>query len=180
MAPAGAPDVTVRLFQRALTSLIHILKKGSEAPDAAAFPQTRLVDDMLPLAFQVSDSCLTMLRTLRLITGKALEVPDFKWAEATTMAQLIEYAEAVQAVVGTIKAPDDIEPGVDDAPKVLNLPHKTLELSGLDCMLGYGLPNVYFHLVTAYNILRVKGVPLGKLDFITPFLAGPEGAGEAK
>lgn len=38
---------------------------------------------------------------------------------------------------------------------------------------GLTNPNLFFHLVTAYDILRSKGVPLGKMDYITPFLPAP-------
>lgn len=48
---------------------------------------------------------------------------------------------------------------------------------GLGCVVkrcayvtGYAIPNLFFHLVTAYNILRKEGIPLGKIDYLTPFI----------
>jgi len=49
-------------------------------------------------------------------------------------------------------------------------PSVNMELAAKDYYLGYALPNFFFHIQTAYAILRMKGVPLGKRDFLTAFL----------
>lgn len=47
---------------------------------------------------------------------------------------------------------------------------KTLSVTVQEAVLGHGVPNFFFHLNTAYSILRAKGVPLGKADYISSFI----------
>jgi hypothetical protein len=171
MAPHTAAYATVYFGQRIMASLVAILKKASKASDSASFAQARIYEDMLPLSFQVRDTGRHTMRALRAATGKALETADLDYEKATTMAELIEYAEAVLAVANSVRNPDDLDADAEEATKTFELPMGSFTLKGLDWMLSFALPNAYFHLTTAYNILRMKGVPLQKLDYIVPFMS---------
>jgi len=58
--------------------------------------------------------------------------------------------------------------GREDAEIVLNLPTITLRFTGASYLRDFGLPNFFFHAVTAYGIMRHQGAPLGKLDYLGP------------
>jgi len=173
MALHSVSWASVHLSQRIVTILVNILKKASDAPDSAALVQARLAEDMLPFSYQVKDVGRHCMRAIRAATGKTLEIPELDYEGATTMAQLIEHAEAVQAVADSVKATDDLRPDAEEALNTFHLPHgdRNYTLKGLDWMVGFALPNAYFHLMTAYSILRSKGVPVGKTDYILPFMS---------
>ena len=62
--------------------------------------------------------------------------------------------------------PSDRINGSEDRKIVLTVGKQDLSFSGLQYLLGFALPNFYFHVVTAYDILRHSGVELGKRDFL--------------
>ena len=61
--------------------------------------------------------------------------------------------------------PDQIA-GAEDKHITIKTPTRTLEFSGRDYVTGFALPNLYFHVTTAYDILRHKGIAIGKMDYL--------------
>jgi len=171
MAPHTAAYAAVFFGQRVLACLVNILKKAGETPDADSLVQVRLFEDMLPLSFQVVTVPLHVMRSLRAASGKPLEIPELNFKEVTTMAQLIAHAEATLAVANSVSL-DDLPSDREDDQSTFYLPVGRVgdhTLKNLGWMLSFATPNAAFHLVTTYNILRSKGVPLGKRDYIVPF-----------
>ncbi|NNG21466.1 DUF1993 domain-containing protein [Telluria aromaticivorans] len=157
--------VSVPAFVRGLNVLSTLLTKAEEhsvqagvAPDSLL--DARLVEDMLPLSAQVqrvSDAC--KFAAQRISGGDA---PTFNDNESTfeqlqlRIKRTIDYLESVDAEL--LNAGGDREVNLNWGPR----------FSGESYLLTFALPNFYFHLVTAYDILRHKGVKLGKLDYLGP------------
>jgi len=161
--------LTVPVFVRGLRILSTLLEKGeAHAAQAGGAPDAllgaRLADDMLPLAAQVqraSDSA--KFAAQRLSGGDAPRFAD----DETTFAQL-------QArIANTIAYLESVDPALLDAgadrPIHLDWGRARGDFSGASYLLTIALPNFYFHVVTAYDILRHQGVDIGKLDYLGPF-----------
>lgn len=153
-------DISAHHYIGALTVLNNILKKAMLQPDAYSFPSATLIEDMKPLAFHVQSVTKTVTRSL----SRLLESEVQAWEDTeTTMEELVRRAEECLAMLQ----------GLDPAAfagrekTMISLPGGTL--SGKQFLLGFGVPNIYFHLNMVYAILRMKGVPLGKADYLDPW-----------
>ena len=63
--------------------------------------------------------------------------------------------------------------GTETKDITLKLPSRELQFKGQDYLLNFALPNLSFHVVTAYDILRHVGVPVGKMDYLGTFSTAP-------
>ncbi|OQW60244.1 MAG: hypothetical protein A4S14_19060 [Proteobacteria bacterium SG_bin9] len=158
---------SIPVFVQMLNSLSAVLDKA-EAHAAAkkiapeVFPTSRLYPDMLPLTRQVQVACdFASKTTARLTQAEIPTTPDTE----TTIADLkARIAKAVAYVKGF--KPEQF--GGADTREV-NFPvgpSATMTLKGEQYLHNYALPNFYFHVVTAYDILRHNGVEIGKRDFL--------------
>lgn len=164
--------VTVTTVTRGLKMLLSVLDKARAHAEATrvdpdAYVTARLIDDMLPLSGQIQRASDAAKGAVARLAG--LEAPSMADDE-TTLAQLRD------RVVRTLAYVDGVDPaafaGAEDRTIVVPAgPGVTLEFTGLDYLLEFAIPNFQFHAVTAYDILRHKGVPLGKRDFLG---IGPE------
>lgn len=159
-------DLSIPPFMRALRNLSAILDKGrafadGKGLDHAELLEGRLAPDMLTLVGQVqraTDSA--KFAAVRVGQVENLVMPD----EEKTF-------DDIQARIATTldflgKVPANAMNGREDA--LVQLPSRTgaVDFTGTSYLLGFAVPNVYFHVTTAYAILRHKGVPVGKMDFI--------------
>jgi hypothetical protein len=78
------------------------------------------------------------------------------------------YERITKTITYVNSVPAEKLDGTEDNKIEMKLPQRTLEFTGLSYLLGFVLPNTYFHVTTAYNILRQCGVELGKPDYIGP------------
>jgi hypothetical protein len=159
-------QASVPAILQMLNALSAILDKAAAHAAAKGFDPSvlvnaRLAPDMLPLASQIriaSDHAKGM--TARL-AGR--EVPKYEDNEATLdelkarIAKTIAFVESVPAA--------EFE-GSDERSVTLPLRGRTLEFTGLRYLVHFALPNFYFHVTTAYDILRHNGVEIGKRDFM--------------
>jgi uncharacterized protein len=159
-------DITVPPLTRALNNLSHILKKGEEYADAkkieyAVLLNARLFPDMYPLIRQVQIA--TDMGKGAVARLADLEVPKYEDNE-TTFADLQVRIAKTLAFIESVK-PEQMQGAETRDVKILvrNMP---MEFKGLDYLLKWVNPNVYFHVTTAYNILRHNGVELGKTDYL--------------
>ncbi|KAL1867739.1 hypothetical protein VTK73DRAFT_4024 [Phialemonium thermophilum] len=159
-------DGSIALIERALHSLLAILNKAAQHPDAASFPGARLADDMKPLTFQVHTVCDLARKTVFRLTGAPVQPLEDK---EQTMAELIAKTESALALVKTVD-PKQIQEAAGRQVELGLGAKGSVNLSGKGYVLGFALPNVFFHLQTAYAILRMKGVPLGKADYLESFM----------
>ncbi|PHH91415.1 hypothetical protein CDD83_558 [Cordyceps sp. RAO-2017] len=159
-------DATVVLARDSLNSLTAILKKGEAAPNAASLPGARIHDDMKPLTFQVHVACDLSNKVYARMTGQE---PPKTEDELKTFADM--HARIAQTLQLLAKADREaINKRVGEKVPVGLGPGKEAQISSLGYTNGYALPNIFFHVTTAYNILRKEGVPLGKMDYLKPFL----------
>jgi hypothetical protein len=160
---------SVPAFVRGLNVLSTLLKKGEEhAAQNGIAPETllgaRLADDMLPLSAQVQRASDASKFTIQRLTGG--EAPKFDDVE-TTFAQL---QERIAKTIAWLESVDtaQIDAGTDREVS-LKFGSFSADFSGESYLLSFALPNFYFHLVTAYDILRNQGVNIGKRDYLGAF-----------
>ena len=92
-----------------------------------------------------------------------VDVPSFPDTERT-FAELYARIDKTLAFVASVPATS--VNGREDTIVTLKLRQETMELAAIDYLQGFALPNFYFHLTTAYDILRHLGMPVGKRDFL--------------
>lgn len=161
-------DATIPPLKRSLTNLSVVLKKGEDYADAKKIEHSvllnaRLFPDMYPLTRQVQIATDMSKGAAARMAG--LDVPKYEDNE-TSFAEL--YARIAKTIVfiDTIK-PAQME-GSESRDIVITVRKVDLKFTGQDYLLKWVIPNVHFHVTTAYNILRHNGVELGKQDFLGP------------
>lgn len=156
-------------FVPMLRTLSELLDKGAAhasatGGDPAALLGARLAPDMFTLAQQVQMACYYALDTTARVTGAEPPRPGDA-ADATLDAAKARIAATIARIEQAGAAPFA---GADERDIVLPLQGElVLAMKGLRFFRDWGAPHFYFHVVTAYDILRSSGVPLGKRDYIT-------------
>ncbi len=165
--------MTITMYQASIPSLIRslnnlaaILEKGlahAEAKkiDPAVLVNSRLYPDMFPLGRQVQIASDIARKGAARLAG--LEAPTLEDNE-TTFPELIARLGQTTAYLETL-TPEQID-GSEEKSITLPVGKDTMIFEGLPFLLSFVLPNVYFHVTTAYDILRHCGVDLGKLDYL--------------
>ncbi|KAK4442890.1 hypothetical protein QBC34DRAFT_479306 [Podospora aff. communis PSN243] len=175
MTTLDAPSYILTTFTKGLTSLLHILRTAESHArqnnisfDDEYLP-ARLAADMKPLSFQIQNATNTIKLHLGRLRGEGYDVweddemslgelyaridrtrgllRDFERGEMDGVRGRLERGEEVEMNWGSLKVKTQAGYGA----------------------LYHGIPNFFFHLQTAYAILRAKGVPLGKKDYIEEF-----------
>ena len=158
---------SVPVFKQLLASLGDLLGKAEahaieKKIDPAVLLQTRLFPDMFPLVRQVQIACdYTNSEPARLA---GLDVPAYDDAEQS-------FAELQARISRTVAFIDGLDAAAFDGSEdrtILLRPGtpKERSISGQGYLLHYGLPQFFFHVTTAYALLRHNGVELGKKDFM--------------
>ncbi|MEJ2816295.1 DUF1993 domain-containing protein [Caulobacter sp. CCG-8] len=166
--PLSMHRASVPVFVRALNVLSTLLEKGEAHAKAQGWNPddlvaARLTDDMLPLSGQIQRASDASKGAVARLTGvEAPAMPD----EETSFAQLRKRVADTLAYIQSVD-PEAFD-GSEDRTVELKLPGGTLTFTGEDYLLGFALPNFFFHVVTAYDVLRHKGVQIGKLDYLGP------------
>lgn len=161
-------DATIPTLKRLLTNLSAILKKGEAHADAkkidhSIFLNARLAPDMYAFTRQVQIATDMSKGAVARLAG--VDIPKYEDDE-TTFADLQARITKTVALIDGIK-PAQLE-GSENRDIVITVRNTNLEFKGQAYLLNWVNPNVYFHVATAYNILRHNGVELGKLDFLGP------------
>jgi hypothetical protein len=159
-------QVAVPPVLQILTSLSAVLDKAEAHCQAAKIApavlvQTRLFPDMLPLAKQVQIASDHAKGCAARLAG--LEPPAFADSETTLLELKERVAKTIDYLATVTAAQID---GSETRDIRLKVGGNELTFSGQHYLLGFALPNFYFHVTTAYAILRSNGVPLGKRDFL--------------
>jgi hypothetical protein len=159
-------DATIPVMLRALGQLSAILDKAvahAEAKkiDPAVFANARLAPDMYPLTRQVQSASDAAKACAARLAG--VDNPSFPDVETT----FPELQERIAKTVTFLKSVDpDAVAGQETREVVLKRPSGDIHLTGAAYAQGLALPNFFFHVVTAYDILRHNGVAIGKLDYL--------------
>jgi uncharacterized protein len=159
-------DATIPPLKLTLSNLTHILKKGEAHTEAkkiepAVLLGARLFPDMYPLTRQVQIATDMSKGAAARLAG--VEIPSYEDNE-TTFAELQARIEKTLAFISSV-TPAQFEGAEKRNIELMVRKHK-MEFSGQDYLLKWVMPNVYFHVTTAYDILRHNGVELGKPDFL--------------
>lgn len=154
------------VFARGLANLAAIFDKAAAHAEArkidqAAFMQARLAMDMFALPRQVQIASDTARRSMARLAGtEAPAMADTESSFADLKARCLNSVEYVNSF-----RPEQIA-GSETRSIVMKMGGKDVTFSGADYLFGFALPNFYFHLTTAYAILRHNGVEIGKMDFL--------------
>ena len=161
-------QASIPAFRHQITALAKILAKAEDHANArkidhTALIQCRLYPDMFPLARQVQIASDTAKSAAARLAG--VEVPSWEDHE-TTFAQLKERCEKTDTYLAAFK-PEQID-GSEERDINLKVGGQDMAFKGQHYLVHFVLPNFFFHLTTAYAILRHNGVELGKRDFMMP------------
>jgi len=159
-------QASVPRFANTLKNLSAILDKAqahceAKKIDPLVLTGARLYPDMFALARQVQVACDTAKGAMARLAG--VEIPKYEDSEKTFEELKARIAKTV-AFIETFK-PAQID-GTDDKDLVIKLGTREMQWKGMQYLLGFALPNFYFHAATAYDILRHNGVEVVKRDFI--------------
>lgn len=159
-------QASVPVLIRTLNNLVGILEKGAKYAetkkiDPSVLINSRLFPDMFPLSRQVQIASDIAKRGVAQLAG--IEAPKFEDTE-TTFPELIDRIQKTISYLNTFK-PEQID-GSEEKKITLQMRDNTLSFQGMPFLLYFVLPNVYFHVTTAYDILRHCGVEVGKQDFL--------------
>jgi len=158
---------TVPPFRSMLKNLSAILAKAeahceAKKIDPNAFLAARLYPDMLPFTAQVQIASDNVKGAAGRLSGA--EIPKFEDSEKT-FAELQARIDKTIAFLDTLQA-SQFE-GAEGRDIVLQLRDRKLEFKGADYLLQWAIPNIYFHITTAYALLRHGGVEIGKRDYMS-------------
>ena len=159
-------DLTVPAFLRGFAAMSAFLTKGEawakeNGVDPSRLLEARLFEDMAPLTAQIQRaSDAAKLAVVRLGDVENVPMPD----EETSFADL--HARIAKTVAVLKSVPRDAIDGQEDKQVTLPTSNGGMDFTGQSYVLGFVLPNFYFHITTAYAILRAQGVPVGKLDYL--------------
>ena len=155
------------VFKQMLLALSDVLSKAeshveAKKVDAAVLLQTRLALDMFPLVRQVQIACDFAKSVTARLAG--VEVPAYDDNEQNFAELKARIAKTVALLDGMTEAQFAGSEGLEIVLRP-GTP-KERKLSGKAYLLAYGLPQFFFHVTTAYNLLRHVGVEIGKKDFM--------------
>jgi len=161
MYQASAPR-----FANMLRNLATLIEKAdahcaAKKIDPGAITSFRLYPDMFPFTRQVQIACDTAKGAVARLAG--VEMPKHEDTEQTFAELKARIAKTVDFVESVSAAKID---GTEEKEIVLAMRSGERRYKGMQYLLGFAYPNFYFHVTTAYNILRHNGVDLGKADFI--------------
>ncbi|MGH8273262.1 MAG: DUF1993 domain-containing protein [Gammaproteobacteria bacterium] len=159
-------ELSVPVFERALKNLSHVLKKGTAHAEAAKIDPgvligARLYPNMFPLAKQVQIATDLAARGASRLAGR--EPPSFPDTEQS-FSELQTRIEKARACLQAIE-PAHME-DAENRSVEFKAGGEMHTLSAPDYLMAFVLPNLYFHVTTAYAILRHNGVGLGKSDYL--------------
>jgi len=147
-------------------NLVNILEKGETFArekniDEEVLLNSRLAPDMFPLSRQIQIATDVARRGIARLAGDEVETVE---DNEQTFADLYGRIEKTIAKLESYQ-PEQID-GTEDKPVSVEIRKHTLKFTGQDFLLTFMIPNVYFHITTAYDLLRHNGVELGKADFL--------------
>lgn len=159
-------DASIPPMIRALQNLSKYMGKAAAQAEERGVPldylvQARLAPDMRPLSFQIQTASDTAKGCAARLAG--IDAPSMADTEKT-------FPELQERIAKTIKFLESVKPeqlaNAEDRTVVLKFPSGEMKFTGKDYVNGFAMPNFYFHVTTAYAILRNNGADIGKRDFL--------------
>jgi len=162
-------DLSVPVFSRGLGQLTHVLEKSlahakANDIDPATLVDARLAPDMITLAGQVQRaSDASKLAVARISGITAPSFPD----EEKTYDELLARIAKTQAFLATVDR--TLIDGQEERQVTIKSREGEAHFTAQRYLLQFALPNFFFHVTTAYDVLRHKGMPIGKMDYLGKF-----------
>lgn len=160
-------DAVIPAFRQMVGSVQGVLEKGAQHYEGKGLSADELLtccihDTMLPLTFQINSvihhsiGAVEGVRSGEFNAISGLETPDY----AGFQANLAKAAERLSELT-----PEDVN-GLEGKDVTFRVGEMTMPFKAEGFLFSFSKPNLYFHAATAYDILRMKDVPLGKRDFL--------------
>ena len=165
--PFSLYDTSVASYLQTLGGVANILERGAAHAvendlDLDELVRFKLKDDMLPFSFQVISVWHHSLGAIKGIkAGEFAPPPKMSGMDYSKLQGLV--AEAQEALAGESREAID---ALADNPLIFKLGGNELPFTNANFIMSFSLPNFYFHATTTYAILRMHGVPLGKMDYL--------------
>jgi len=164
--PLSMYQASTPVFVRMLGNLSAILAKGAAYAEAkkidpAVLINARLAADMFPLARQVQIASDGVKGCAARLAG--IEIPSYPDTETSFPELQARIAKTVAFIQSIGAAQID---GSEERAVTLKIRDKEINFKGQAYLLNFVLPNLYFHVTTAYAIMRHNGVDVGKMDFL--------------
>ena len=167
-------DTTLTPFSNSLNVAIHLMTKAkahfeAENREANEIVGLQLIEDMLPLSFQVNAICQHTLQATKAVLNGDFYIQsplgeiDFDG--------LIELLKNTQQELSTITANEVNSRNGETV--IFHYPERPMTFTAENFITSFSTPNLYFHQTTLYNLLRKEGVPLSKIDFIGALSLSP-------
>ncbi len=165
--------LVIDTFVPALRSLAGVLDKGAahareKGSDPEAMLKERLAPDMFPLSSQIQVACYHAKDATARATGQEppkIEVKELTFDEHKALiAKTVDALDAASAAAFADAAKRKVELSLSGG--------RVFKSNALEFAQHWSIPHFYFHIVTAYDILRHLGVPLGKRDFMAGIAGG--------
>lgn len=159
-------DISVPTLKKFLGNLDAVLRKGSAYADA------KKIDHQVLLTARLYPDMFTFTRQVQIATDAAkgigarlagVDIPKFEDTEAS-FAELHARIAKTVAFLDTLK-PQQME-GSENKPLHITAGKRELDFTGQSYLLTFAFPNFFFHITTAYDILRHNGVEIGKMDYL--------------
>ncbi len=160
-------DTTVASYLQTLGGVANVMAKGEAHAAAGNLSLEELVgyklrDDMAPFSFQVVSVWHHSMGAIQGLKAGLFEPPpkmsDMTWDRCKDLV-----AEATAYLEG--EAEGEIN-ALGEASMVFRIGGNDIPFTNSDFVLSFSLPNFYFHAATLYDILRIHGTPLGKMDYL--------------
>jgi hypothetical protein len=165
--------MTISMYQASVPRFVNVLKNLSAILDKAqahvdakkidplALTTFRLFPDMFPMTRQVQIACDSAKGAVARLAG--VDIPKHEDTEQTLADLKVRIAKTIEFMQSVPAQKID---GTEGKDIVLKQRSGEVQFKGMQYLLGFALPNVYFHVTTTYNILRHNGVEVGKQDFL--------------
>lgn len=159
-------DASIPVLTRSLTNLSKIIDKAVAQAKQKDIPlqallDARLAPDMHPFIKQIQIASDSAKGAAARLSGS--EPPSFPDTETTIpelqarIAKTVDYLKSIDAAKFA---------GAESRQVELKTPNRTFNFTGAQFLTGFALPNFFFHVTTAYALLRHKGIEIGKMDFL--------------
>ncbi len=156
-------DASGPVFVSMLTNMRAWLDKAEAEKDSAVLVEARLVEDMLPFSYQVKSMAVHSQGAIEAVRQGVFS-PNFGEALPATLGELRDRLDGAIALLESV-GEDELE-SFTGRPMVFAIGERRLDFTAEDFLLSFSQPNFYFHATMVYAILRARGVPVGKRDFI--------------
>lgn len=160
-------EVTVRGFLQTLGAVAGYLEKArahvvGQGGDPEQLVEARLIDDMWPLRGQIISVVHHSRGAVAGVQAGKFQPPH--WDAPSDYAGLQKMVADAIAELSAL-SPEAVN-ALEDKDMVFELGPRQMPFRGADFLLSFSLPNFHFHATTAYDILRARGIPVGKRDYM--------------